>query len=243
MKSPRAVDSRSVIVKPPRSKTPPFAAPRAFAGDIPIHCLFDEIVPAADLKLWSEQPGSKNPQSHPPAQLDRYETVVTGNGYRRCAVRSSLSGCITKGNGLVQMARRRGWSVPIENQHYATRAEELRDVAADNQLAKLAQTDNAALALLLGELDTATRKFAAVTEAEFDELKRALGQLGDTELRPLEIPDPPKMAWVLIGLPLTRLAEIQPQLDTLALIDGIFLETAANDQLPKPDPADGQENR
>jgi hypothetical protein len=221
--------------------------PRGFAGDgkIPVFCAHDEIVPASSLKLWSEQPGAKNPQLHPAAQLDRYETVVAGNGFRRAAVRSTRSGCITKGNGLVQMARRRGWSVPIENQQYTTRAEELRDVAADNQLAKLAQTDNDALSFLLDELETADRKFAAVSEAEFDELKRALGQLGDDTLTELQIPDPPKMAWVLIGLPLTRLAEIQPSLDTLAAVDGIFLETAANDTLPKANPADddGQEDR
>jgi hypothetical protein len=154
--------------KPRGSKRAP--KPRGHAGDIPVFCLFDEIVPAADLKLWSEQPGSKNPQVHPAAQLDRYETVITGNGFRRCAVRSTLSGCITKGNGLVQMARRRGWSVPIENQHYASRAEELRDVAADNQLAKLAQTDKDALNQLLGELDAGDLQFAAVTPEEFERL-------------------------------------------------------------------------
>lgn len=164
------------IAKPRRAPKP--TKPRGMAGDIPVHCAYDEIVPAADLKLWSEQPNSKNPQIHPAAQLDRYETVVAGNGYRRCAVRSTLSGCITKGNGLVQMARRRGWSVPVENQTYATRAEELRDVAADNQLAKLAQTDNAALHQLLAELDPGDIQLAAVTTAEFE---RLLADLDTTE--------------------------------------------------------------
>ena len=93
--------------------------PLPTASGIDVHCHFDEIVPASALKLWSEQPKSKNPQIHPPAQLDRYETVLRGNGYRRAAIRSSLSGCITKGNGVVMMARRQGWDVPIENQHYA----------------------------------------------------------------------------------------------------------------------------
>ena len=155
-----------------RRRGPTKPKPRGHAGEIPVFCAFDEIVPAADLKLWSEQPGSKNPQVHPAAQLDRYETVITGNGYRRCAVRSTLSGCITKGNGLVQMARRRGWSVPIENQAYANRAEELRDVAADNQLAKLAQTDKDALRALIGELDAGDIQFAAVTPEEFEKLLR-----------------------------------------------------------------------
>lgn len=144
--------------------------PSPEASGIPVHCKYDKIVPAAELKLWNEQPNSKNPQVHPPAQLDRYETVVAKNGFRRCAVVSSLSGCVTKGNGLVQMARRRGWSVPIEIQNYQSRAEELRDVAADNQLAKLAQTDKDALRQLLGELDPGEVQFAAVSADEFDRL-------------------------------------------------------------------------
>ena len=144
--------------------------PRGHAGDIPIFCSFDHIVPASDLKLWSEQPGTKNPQVHPAKQLDRYETVILGNGYRRAAIRSTLSGCITKGNGLVQMARRRGWSVPIEDQHYQSRAEEIRDVAADNELARLAQRDKDALQQLLGELDPGDIQFSGVSTEEFERL-------------------------------------------------------------------------
>ena len=155
------------------SRTP---KPRALASGIPVHCLHDEIVPSRELKLWGEQHGSKNPQLHPPKQLDRYELVVAGdgtkpgNGYRRAAIRSTLSGCITKGNGLVLMARRLGWDVPIENQHYATRAEEIRDVAADNELARLAQRDNEALQQMLGELDPGDIQFTAVSTEEFERL-------------------------------------------------------------------------
>jgi hypothetical protein len=148
-------------------KTP---KPRAVASGIPVHCLHDEIIPSRELKLWGEQHGSKNPQLHPPKQLDRYEVVVRGNGYRRAAIRSTLSGCITKGNGLVLMARRQGWDVPIENQHYANRAEEIRDVAADNELARLAQRDNEALQQMLGELDPGDIQFTAVSTEEFERL-------------------------------------------------------------------------
>lgn len=144
------------------------------ASGIHVHCHFDEIVDARALKLWSEQPKTKNPQVHPPKQLDRFKLVVTGNGYRRSAVVSTLSGCVTKGNGMVQMARREGWSVPIERQHYKTRAEEIRDVAADNELAKLAKTDDDALRQLLGELDAGDIQFTAISEEEFEQLRAEL---------------------------------------------------------------------
>jgi hypothetical protein len=154
-------------------KTP---KPRGVASGIPVFCLHDEIVDAASLKLWSEQPGQKNPQVHPAKQLDRYELVVAGdgrkpgNGFRRCAVVSTLSGCVTKGNGLVMMARRRGWQVPIERQAYANRAEEIRDVAADNRIAEMAEHDDDALKKMLGELDPGEIQFAAVSAEEFEQL-------------------------------------------------------------------------
>ena len=53
------------------------------ASGIAVHCHCDEIVPASELKLWSEQPGMKNPQLHPPKQLDRYELVIAGKGSKR----------------------------------------------------------------------------------------------------------------------------------------------------------------
>lgn len=140
------------------------------ASGIPIYCAHDAIVAARDLILWGEQKGSKNPKKHPPAQLDRYETVVKGNGYRRAAVVSRRSGAVTKGNGLVQMARRQGWDVPVEYQDYANRAEEIRDVAADNTLAELAVTDDEALRQMLSELDPGEIQFTATSEEEFRRL-------------------------------------------------------------------------
>jgi hypothetical protein len=142
--------------------------PAPLASGIPVHCKFDRIAPAAELKLY---PG--NYRKHPAKQLDRMHKVIQGNGWRRSAVVSSLSGCVTKGNGTVQMAQRHGLDVPIEIQHYRNRAEELRDLVADNKLAALAEDDDAALQKLLQELDASELEFAAVTS---DELERLLSE-------------------------------------------------------------------
>ena len=117
------------------------------ASGLPVHCAFSKIVPASELK-----PHPDNPKIHPAKQLDRYETVVVGNGWRRAIVVSSLSGCVTKGHGAMQMAQRRGWDVPVEIQPYKTAAEEKRDLLADNRLAELAETDDEKLAQLLAAI-------------------------------------------------------------------------------------------
>jgi hypothetical protein len=141
------------------------------ASGIPVFCHFDKILPASEMKLY---PG--NYKKHPPKQLDRMLSVIQGakgkpgNGYRRAAVVSRLSGCVTKGNGLVQMAQRSGLEVPIEFQSYKNRAEEIRDLVADNKLAALAQDDDAALSKLLSELSADDIQLAGVTSEEIEKL-------------------------------------------------------------------------
>ena len=141
------------------------------ASGVPIFCAFTRIAPAAELKPY---PG--NWRQHPPAQLDRYERVVMGdgnkpgNGWRRAIVVSSLSGCITKGHGAWQMALRRGLDVPVEVQAYRSRAEEIRDLVADNKLSDLARSDDEALAKLLSELDAGDIELAGMTAAELERL-------------------------------------------------------------------------
>lgn len=89
---------------------------------ITVHCKFDKLVLASELKLY---PG--NYRKHKAKQIDRMHTVIVGktkgqgNGWRRCAVVSNLSGLVIKGNGMVQMAQRHGLHVPVELQNYASR--------------------------------------------------------------------------------------------------------------------------
>ena len=141
------------------------------ASGIPVFCAYTVIMPAADLK-----PHPKNPKNHPPAQLDRFEVVVAGNGkrpgngWRRAIVRSRRSGCITKGHGAWQMAKRRGWDVPVEDQDYASERDELRDIVADNRLAELGATDDAKLAAALGEIGTDELVFAGFDATELERL-------------------------------------------------------------------------
>lgn len=144
------------------------AQPATTKDGIAVHCHFDELVPAEALKLY---PG--NYRKHPAKQLDRMQNVIAGkkgNGWRRCAVVSRLSGCVIKGNGMVQMAKRHGYEVPVEYQAYATKAEEIRDLVADNRLSALADDDDDALKKLLSELGSDEIQFAAVTAEEIEAL-------------------------------------------------------------------------
>lgn len=158
------------------------------ASGIPVHCKHDKIVPAGELKFY---PG--NYRKHPAKQLDRMLKVIQGddkkpgNGWRRPAVVSLLSGFVTKGNGTVQMAQRHGLEIPVEFQNYRNRAEEIRDLVADNRLASLAEDDEDALKKLLAELDASEIEMTGVTTEELEKL------LADTDVPEGEFPISPKL--------------------------------------------------
>ncbi len=162
-----------------KSKPRRASRPTKLASGIEVHCHFTRIAPAASLS-----PHPKNAhRKHPAKQLDRFELVIKGrgtkrgNGWRRAIVVSKRSGHIVRGHGAYLMALRRGWDVPIEEQDYATEREEIRDLLADNKLAELAETDNAALARLLTEIED------DVEQTGFDdtELERLIRQTDEPE--------------------------------------------------------------
>lgn len=148
--------------KPTSHETKPKA--RATASGISVHCLHDEIVSAESLQPFE----GGNYRKHSAAQLDKYERIIERNGWRRAVV--VWNGHIVKGHGAWLTAKRRGWDVPIERQNYASRAEAIRDLVADNRLSALAEDDDDALKKLLGELDAGEIELTGISATEFEEL-------------------------------------------------------------------------
>lgn len=123
------------------------------AGEIPVYCAFDKIVPLEDLK-----PNPKNPNSHPAEQVELLAKVIKKQGWRQPVKVSNLSGFIVSGHGRYEAALLLGCPVPVDFQDYATEADELADLLADNRIAEMAEMDNA----MLREL------FADLQESDFD---------------------------------------------------------------------------
>lgn len=133
------------------SKPPARRRDRPAAGAPKVYCRHDGLRDAAELELHP-----KNWNLHPPRQLKLYAKIIRGNGWRRAVVVSKRSGFVTKGNGAVLAARAHGLGpVPFEVQPYASEAEELADLTADNKLAEAAEADEAKLEALLQELSAA----------------------------------------------------------------------------------------
>ena len=107
-----------------------------------------------------------------------------------------------------------------------TRAEADLMLAAYDPTGDLATVDPVVFAELLVNVDT-----------QCDELRSLLDSLGDNsqaedgaevELKQLNTLPPPVMSWALIGIPTVRFGEIAERLESLAVVEGIIIETTSN---------------
>ena len=158
------------------------AEPKAYAGNIPVFCAHDAIVSIKELR-----PNPRNPNQHPPDQIKALGAIIRSTGWRGPITVSTRSGMIVKGHGRLMAAQLEDMTeVPVDFQNYASEAEELADLTADNRIAELATTDNKLLAELFADIDTGEIPFllSGYTEQEYGNIVTALSEaIHDEELK------------------------------------------------------------
>jgi DNA modification methylase len=106
-------------------------------GEMRIHCLYDELAPASQLK-----PHPQNRNTHPDDQIDRLAKILEFQGWRYPIKVSKRSGFITSGHGRLLAANKNQWErVPVNYQDYDSDEQEYMDVQADNAIASWAELD------------------------------------------------------------------------------------------------------
>ena len=193
--------------------------PRPILADgIPVRCAHSGQVQVADLR-----PNPQNPKRHPAAQLRIYAKIIRESGWRRPIVVSRQSGLIVKGHGAYEAARDvlKVQHVPVDFQDYPSEEAELADLLADNQLAELAENDDAALADLLGDLTGKIDLELAGILASIEETAPTAA----AALKTLDVPAAPAMTWVLVGIPTVRFGDINKHVERIARVEGVLLET------------------
>lgn len=119
------------------------------ASGIPVRCAHLALADVATLV-----PNPRNPNRHPDKQVALLAKVIRHQGWRSPIVVSNRSGFVVKGHGRLEAAKLlQVEQVPIDRQDYATEADEWADLIADNRLAELSETDDAALKALLDEVE------------------------------------------------------------------------------------------
>jgi ParB-like chromosome segregation protein Spo0J len=118
-----------------------------------IRCSYSKLVAPKSLK-----PHPKNPRRHSAAQIKLLSKIIEHQGWRAPIVVSNLSGFIVAGHARFEVAKSLGMkTVPVDYQDFASDADELAHLLADNRLVELGETDPADLSAILesfkGDLD------------------------------------------------------------------------------------------
>ncbi len=113
---------------------------------IKIHCLFDKMVPVAELR-----PNPRNANKHPQDQIERLAEILKYQGWRYPIKVSNRSGLITSGHGRLLAAKLLGMKeVPVNFQDYDSDDMEAADLHADNAIASWAEVDMSGINTDLG---------------------------------------------------------------------------------------------
>jgi ParB-like chromosome segregation protein Spo0J len=157
-------------------KPNPIDAPTA--STIPVHCSHLRL---ADVTTLVANP--RNPNKHSDKQVALLAKVIQHQGWRSPITISKRSGFVVTGHGRLAAALLLQVEfVPIDEQDFATEADEWAHLVADNRLAELADADRGMIADLLGEL-TAGGLDMDLTGFDMDAL--------DELMNPPEQPDAP----------------------------------------------------
>ena len=91
--------------------------PRGYAGNIPVYCTHDKIVPVEELR-----PNPQNPNHHPDDQVELLAKIIEKQGWRQPVKVSTRSGLIVSGHGRYEAALLLGCPVPVDFQEYPRRS-------------------------------------------------------------------------------------------------------------------------
>jgi hypothetical protein len=183
------------------------------------------IVEHRRVKAGSLRPHPSNWRTHPVAQQAAIRASLKEIGFARSLLAyNDPEWGLTLIDGHLRQEIQGNSLVDIEIVDL-TRDEARKLLATLDSVGGMAGRDDEKLAALVAEIEAESQAFA-------DLLAQLVGaQAADVpvELKAVDVKPPPKMTWALIGIPTVRFGEIAERVEALAKVDGILLETTAND--------------
>jgi len=189
----------------------------------------DRIIDLRRVKASELLANPKNWRTHPAAQKAALTGVLTEIGYADALLARKLpDGSLELIDGHLRAETTPDAMVPVLVLD-VDEAEAGKLLATLDPLAAMAEADAVKLDQLLQEIDTGS-----------EALQQMLADLAvdngvvpkdeqPTELRQIETKPPPRITWVMLGIPTVRFGEIAEAVEGLAAIDGVTIETTSND--------------
>lgn len=175
-----------------------------------------------------------NFRTHPDAQkssLDGTVNEIGYYGYQDCYV--TPEGKLRLCDGHLRkewLIEKYGPDAEIEvNVTDFTEEEARKATLTKDPLAAMAEQDDGALAELLGSVEVSDAELAKLLDSMAGDVTAEIFEEGKTKLKSVEVKKPPKMSWVLVGIPTIRFSEISECVEKLSEVDGVMLETTVND--------------
>lgn len=173
-------------------------------------------------------PYARNSRTHSDSQISQIAGSIQEFGWTN-PVLIDAEGVIIAGHGRVLAAQRlKLEAVPCIRLTHLTDTQKRAYVLADNRLALNAGWNEELLSEELRRLADEEFDMALLGFNE-EELLSSLGMVEDPELKPLTILAPPKMTWVLIGIPTVAFGEINEAVERIAAMPSVIVETTVND--------------
>jgi hypothetical protein len=181
----------------------------------------DRIKELRRVRASQLRPSPSNWRTHPQAQQDALQGILAEIGYADALLARELEdGTLELIDGHLRAETTPDMEVPVLVLD-VTEAEAKKILATLDPLAAMAEVSAEKLDALLQEVDN-----SSVT-AIFGDLQSRKSH--HAELKQLSVAPPPRMSWVLIGIPTLRFGEIADSIERLTGLPDIILETTAND--------------
>lgn len=184
--------------------------------------LRDRIKDFRRVKASELRPNPRNWRIHPEAQQNALRGILAEIGIADALLARELPDGtleLVDGHLRTDVSPDTEWPVLVLDVTENEAAVLLRTL---DPLVGMAEQDDAKLQKLLADIDGRSEAIEALLSGEND-------SDGDVELKQLDTKPPPKMSWVLIGIPTVRFGEIAEDIERLALLQDAVVETTVND--------------
>lgn len=170
-----------------------------------------------------------NARRHPDRNLDAIKASLARFGQQKPIV-VDADGIVRAGNGTLEAAKALGWQEIAIVRTPLKGSEATAYAIADNRTGELAEWDETALAETLRALDSEQFDVASLgfneedmpdMEAEIETARVVESKISSRKL--------PRMAWVLIGVPIDHYARVDKAVRSLAAMEGVVCETTVSD--------------
>lgn len=149
---------------------------KGMAGNIPVYCSHDAVLPLAEIVA-----NPRNPNVHPVDQIELLVKIIKKQGWRSPIVISKQSGFVVKGHGrLIAAVDGEMDYAPVDFQDYENEDAEYADMIADNRLAELSNMDPELMADIFEEMDTSL-DLTGYTDSEINAILGQLEEMAEEE--------------------------------------------------------------